>query len=176
MEMPTGLNVADLTAYATIGSTAIAIMAFFISVWTGRIQRQHNRLSVRPLPEIQLRDMDGHIRVKLINNGTGPLIIERLAVLESGKVVGSSLIELMPAGFVGWTFFVHVVDGRSIAPNGEIVLIDLEYDSRDSAERRFAMSVRGILRALEVRVEYSSIYGNALPVYEKELDWFGRLL
>lgn len=175
MEFPAAATIADLTTYATIGSTVIAVMAFVISIWTAWTQRQHNKLSVRPLPEIQLRDMNGHIRIKLINNGTGPLIINKLEVLNKNKVVGRALIDLMPLGG-GWSFFVAAIDGRSVAPNGEITLLDFEYDPNNIAELDFATLTREALCGLNIDISYKSIYGNTLPRYKKDLVWFGRLL
>jgi len=176
MELPPPITAADLTTYATVGSTVTAVLAFAISIWTAWAQRQHNKLSVRPLPEIQLRDMNGHIQVKLINNGTGPLVIKKLEVLDNKKIVGRALIELIPLGGRGWNFFVDIIDGRSIAPNGEILLLDLEYDTNNITEREFAKSTRVALCNLDINISYKSIYGNTLPSYQKKLTWFSRLI
>lgn len=169
-------TVTDLTAYATIASTLIATIAIAISIWTGWIQRQHNKLSVRPLPEIQLRDMIGHISVKLINNGTGPLIVKKFTVIDCNNCAHKTLIDLMPPTSSGWTFFVHIMDNRSIAPNGEIILLELNYDPNNSEEKNPATLTRATLRDLKINLIYQSVYGNTLPQYEKELKWFGRLL
>jgi hypothetical protein len=176
MDPTAALTIAAFATYSTIGSTVVAIMALGMSIWTAWIQRQHNKLSVRPLPEIQLRDMNGQVRVKLINNGTGPLIIKSLEVLDGKKIVGRALIQLMPSGGHGWNFFVDIIDGRSIAPNGEITLIDLEYDPHNKAELDFATSTRAALSCLGIRIHYKSIYGNNLPSHQRDLAWFGRLL
>ncbi|QVN05640.1 hypothetical protein JYG35_18590 [Pseudomonas rhodesiae] len=176
VEVPVAFAVSDWTAYATIGSTVIAVLAFVISIWTGWIQRQHNKLSVMPLPEIQLKDMNGYICVKLINNGTGPLIIKKLEVLHGKNVVGRALIDLMPPGGSEWSFFVYIVDDRSIAPNGEIILLELEYDPNDSVEQDFATLTRQALCTLCIDLSYKGIYGDTFPVYKKDLTWFCRLL
>ncbi|WP_421552635.1 hypothetical protein [Pseudomonas yamanorum] len=166
----------ELATYSTIGATIVALLAFFTSIWSAMTQRKHNRLSVRPLPEVQLRDMDGHIRIQLRNNGTGPLIIDTFRVGSGENKGGKTLIELMPQNESNWTFFVHNIDGRSIRPNGEIILLELEYDHNNGAELAFANSTRAILCKLEIVVNYKSVYNDKLPQYDKSLSWFGRLI
>ena len=85
MSVPTAIQPLDLATYLSIGATIIALLAVIVSSWTAWMQRQHNKLSFRPFPEIQLRDMNGHIKISLTNNGTGPLIIKTLNVLKYKK-------------------------------------------------------------------------------------------
>jgi len=165
----------DLATYLTIGATFIALIAVIISGWTAWMQRQHNKLSFSPFPEIQLRDMDGQVRVQISNNGTGPLIIQTLTIKRNNGVVGKALIELMPPSGQ-WSFFVHEVDGRSIKPAGDIVLLDLNYNPDNFQELAFANQTRKSLCTLEIEITYRNIYNDVLPIYKKSLTWFGRLI
>jgi hypothetical protein len=122
-----------------------------------------------------VRDLRGHIRVKLYNNGTGPLIIKKLRVHKPGVKPYDALISAMPDGGE-WGFFVGNVDGRSIRPGASINLLDLKYDESSKPELEFSRQVRTALQHLTVSVKYGDIYGKKMPVYEKALDWFGRTL
>jgi hypothetical protein len=148
-------DIADVMV--AIAAGAISLIALGVALWTALLQRQHNRLSVRPLAQILVRDLRGHIRVKLYNNGTG------------------ALISAMPDGGE-WGFFVGNVDGRSIRPGASINLLDLKYDESSKPELEFSRQVRTALQHLTVSVKYGDIYGKKMPVYEKALDWFGRTL
>ncbi|NWF08377.1 hypothetical protein HX810_12000 [Pseudomonas salomonii] len=165
----------DLATCLTIGATFIALIAVIISGWTAWMQRQHNKLSFSPFPEIQLRDMNGQVRIQISNNGTGPLIIQTLTVKRNDVVVGKTLIELMPPNGQ-WSFFVHEIDGRSIKPAGDIILLDFKYDPENQKELDFANHTRKALCTLEIEITYKNIYNDILPIYKKNLTWFSRLI
>lgn len=175
MAVPTATQSIDLATYLSIGASTIALLAVIVSSWTAWMQRQHNKLSFRPFPEIQLRDMSGHIKISLTNNGTGPLIIKTLSVLKYKKNTEKALIELMPA-YNGWTFFAHNVDGRSIKPSGDIILLELEYNPQNPNQLNIANLIRENLRTLDIEIKYMNVYENIFPTYTKNLSWFGRLI
>jgi hypothetical protein len=169
-------------AFGALASAAAAFLALLlacisigISVWAARLQRKHNELSVRPLAEVTVADFENSLRIKLRNNGTGPMVITSVAVTK-GSVTHSSIIEWMPSlpSNRPWNTFSHALSNRSLQPGGEIVLLELtEYpDEVNFAESR--ESVRASLASLTVNVSYTDIYNKAMPVRIKSLEWFGR--
>jgi len=146
-----------------------AVLAFVIAVLALRAQREHNRLSVRPLPEIKFKDLEGHQVVTLANHGTGPLIIKALGISKGGEIVADALIDLMPAHIKSWDWFVGSLNGRSVPVGGSIDLIEYKTISKSNQQ-----AVRGALKDLSVHVIYCDIYNGDHPVYRKSLEWFGR--
>jgi hypothetical protein len=173
-------------AVAALGSAVLAAVACIISVIslyvassTLKHQREHNRLSVRPLANITVGDFEDWLYVKLENNGTGPLLIKVIRVIgatDPSEPLINCMPELDPK--VSWTNFIEESSGRSMQPGGEIPLIELSSES-SSSQAQFALSrdrVREALGKLKVEVEYTDIYGSKLPLALRDLDWFHRML
>lgn len=171
-----GITLDQLGTLANVATTLIAVCALFSTLWAALIQRQHNKLSVRPIPQIELRDMNNHILINLCNNGAGPLIINKFTVKDKNKTLGNSLIECLPKEQIYWTFFVACIDGRSIRPNDQITLIELEYEYSDKKQLALADLVRWRLAELTIEIEYENVYQDTMPTYTKTLEWFKRLL
>lgn len=169
-------------AFGAIASAAAAFLALlvstvsvFVSMHALAIQRKHNILSVRPLAEVMVADYENSIRIRLRNNGSGPLIILGLTVSD-GSSTKESLVKWMPSLPTqrAWTTFSHVLKNQTLLPGDEIVLLELtEYDGENSFEK-CRVIVREALSKLIVNVEYSDIYNTVLPPHKKPLSWYGR--
>ncbi len=175
----------DTNAANAFGALASAVAAFaalfvsgvslFISIRALSIQRKHNELSVRPLAEVTVADYENSIRVKVRNNGSGPMIIRCLTVSD-GSSTHETLIDWMPPLPTGrlWTTFSHHLRNRTLLPGGEIVLLEL---TEGEGEKNFAKClniVRAALAPLTVNVEYTDIYNQVMKPHQKPLSWFGR--
>jgi len=173
-------------AVAAIGSAvlaAVAVILSLISLYLShaalRHQREHNRLTVRPLAYVVVGDYENHLFVKLRNNGTGPMIITSIVVV-GAKEPSAPLISAMPQLHpkVSWTNFVEDCSGRSVPAGGDLSLVELSSESSSSAGQ-FALSrdlVRSALGKLEVQVEYTDIYRTKLPAARRSLKFFHRTL
>ncbi|WP_353395966.1 hypothetical protein [Hydrogenophaga sp. 5NK40-0174] len=175
----------DANAVNAFGALASAIAAFLalvvsgISVWIAlramSAQQKHNELSVRPLAEVTVADYENSLRVKVRNNGTGPMIITAVQVSD-GTDLKACVVEWMPPLPAGrpWNTFSHELKDRTLQPGSEIVLLELtEYDG----ERNYAAcreAVRAALAPLTISVSYTDVYNKAMPVRVKQLSWFGR--
>lgn len=182
-----GLLKSDANAANAFGAIASAVAAFlalflsvisvWISVWSARTQRKHNLLSVRPLAEVTVADYENSLRVKLRNNGTGPMIILSITVSDDSNAK-DCLIDWMPdlPGGRPWNTFTHALRHRTLQPGAEIILLELtEYEG----ERNFPKCrdlTRKALASLTVDVEYTDIYESVLRPCRKPLSWFGRNL
>lgn len=171
-------------AVAAFGSAilaAVACLISFISLYvshrTAKHQENHDRMSVRPLVYVALGDYENRLYVKIQNNGVGPLILKRITV-EGAAEPNKPLIEAMPElpQKAAWTNFVEEITGRSVPPGGEVFLVDLEEGS--SASRAYFTLARDLVRValgpLTVKVEYTDVYDQSLPIAVRKLDWFHR--
>ena len=173
-------------AVAAIGSAVLAgaavllsLVSLFVSHAAPRHQREHNRLSVRPLAYVMFGDYENQLFVKLRNNGTGPMIVKSIYIAGAEDPL-QPLVNAMPnlPPKVSWTNFVEECEGRSVPAGGELVLLDLASES-SSSQAQFTLfrdSVRLVLGKLTVQAEYTDIYGTNLPATSRELKFFHRML
>lgn len=171
-------------AFGALASAAAAFLALifsaisvWISVWSARTQRKHNQLSVRPLAEVTVADYENSLRVKLRNNGTGPMIIVAVTVSD-GSNAKECLIDWMPdlPSDRPWNTFTHALRHRTLQAGAEIILLEL---TKHDGERNFSKcrnSIRRALAPLTVNVEYTDIYESVMRPCRKSLSWFGRNL
>lgn len=172
-------------ALGAVASAAAAFLALFvsaisvgISVWAVNSQRRHNELSVRPLAEIMVGDYEHSLRVKLRNNGIGPMIVTAVTVSD-GTNAKPSLIDWMPDDLPNerdWNDFVDDIRGRTLAPGGEIVLLELTEYEKEVGFASCRDMVRAALAPLSLNVEYTNIYNTVMEPKRRDLDWFGRTL
>src|SRR5690606_3006367 len=124
-----------------------------------RTQRQHNRLSVKPIPFIACADYEDHLRVKVRNDGTGPLIVKSVNVQRGGSTEHDELVSYMPNLPPGlhWANFSSGMV-RSIPAGGELVLLELKLDLSKLHHTNFRDQCRARLKPLTVAVDYTDVY------------------
>ena len=156
------------------GSAFVALCAMITSIIALAMQRKHNRLSVQPIPEITVADYEDSIRLRLRNNGTGPLLIKLISVTD-GNITKPKLVSWMPTlNGRAWNHFSTDLVGRSLQPGKFIPLIELTAHEGEQGFNTHRDNCRRVLQNLTVKVEYSDIYQSKFPCYEKKLTWFGR--
>ncbi len=85
--------------YIALASATVAICALGVTVWQGRQNHKHNKLSVRPFlePELERQRDDsndqGKIILELVNRGVGPAIIKNFVLLFNGEEVSQNSIK-----------------------------------------------------------------------------------
>lgn len=169
-------------AFGALASAAAAFLALlvsaismWISVRTSSQQQTHNALTVRPLAEVTVANYEDSLRVKLLNNGTGPLILKAITVSDGSSAL-PSIIDWMPGLPMErpWNNYSKNFLNRSLAAGAELVLLEL---TEREGEQDFAAcrdSVRMVLAHLTVNVEYTDIYGETMRPVRKELNWFAQ--
>lgn len=169
-------------AVAAISGVIIATLAFLVSVISLvnsikslKHHRRHNILTVKPIPEVTVANYENSLRIRIRNNGTGPLLISRF-IVKKGNEERDSMIKWMnklPNERL-WTHFATDIDNRSILPGKSIPLLEL---TEQEGETDFSQSrdvCREWLNDLECLVDYSDIYGSKFDTYSKKLDWFKK--
>ncbi len=170
-----------ITAICAVVISVCSLIVSVISLWR---QRQHDRKSVLPIPQIILADYEDRLSVAIENAGVGPLVIQGLDVTHSlSNEVKPSVIAHMPdlPSRYFWSTFAEKVEGRAISAQNRLVLLELVRP--DSIEEKFDQTfdqVRNAIRTqlgyLTISVSVADIYGAKLPICIRHLDWFHRLL
>lgn len=172
-------------AIGTITSAAIAAFAFCVAVASVyythkglKSQQKHNALSVLPVPFIALADYENLIRVKIRNDGLGPLFIEGIDIIDGEKVNEyDNLVSYLPQppSSLAWSNFSSGYV-RSIRPGDDLVLIEIEIHTAEKPNVIYREILRKRLSALKISVRYTCAYGNAFAPIERDLAFFARRL
>lgn len=157
----------SISAICAVAAVAISIVSMVFTVIYSHKQNEHNRNSVRPISAIKFNDYEDQIAVKIENFGTGPLLIEKLRLIQDG-CESETLISLMPNIDQTWTTFTEKVDGWTIPVGGSIVLIEI--NPKNSTIRT---CVRKALSPITLSIDYKDIYSTKFHD-ERSLDFFGR--
>lgn len=162
------------SAAAAILALVVSVISVWISVRTAKMQQVHNALTVRPLAEVTLANYENSLRVRVHNNGVGPLILNAINVSD-GRTTLPSLIEWMPElpGGRPWNDYSKNFQQRSLAVGTFLTLIELTERESETYFSDCRDLVRRSLEPLAVTVEYTDIYGTTMPSVQKSLNWFG---
>lgn len=163
------------SALTALFALLVSVISLFVSRSALKIQHKHNVLSIKPLPEVTVADYENSLRIKIRNNGSGPMIIQSI-MIDDGKNEKESLIEWMPnlPNNRAWNTFSHSLKQRTLLAGHEIKLLEL---TEFEGERYFSECrelVRDALSCLNIHVLYTDVYGTNFPRHTKKLDWFSR--
>lgn len=166
----------DAGTITAICALIVSVVATGLAIWFGVIQRNHMRLSVRPIAAVPIADFEDRVGVFLANKGLGPMLIKKLEVKDKNGNIHSDLLSHMPPLKKGvlWLNFHVSVDGAALEQGRRLELLVLEGDPKNTIYRESRDDIRKVLKDLTVKVEYEDLYGNTLPSVEKELSFFGR--
>lgn len=139
-------------AITSIGTVIISVLAFLVSIYVAISQNHFNKNSIKPICNISCIDYTNHIRVELINNGLGVMIIKKLQIKEAADRSETSIIGFLPKN-IQLSHYIRETSGRSLVQGGKIVLLDLKSESSVDIER-----LRNILSQLTVIVHFTDIY------------------
>ncbi len=137
----------------TLGvSVVISTISIVFGILGMAFQRSHNRKSVKPLCNVDIRETVKGFRVAIVNAGLGPMTVTRVRLGKEGGTGKGSLIEpadVVPAGPHCRVFSEEIV-GRVLPPMAEQTILECDGAS--------AMKIRRALRDYTLIVSYSDIY------------------
>ncbi len=152
-------------------SLAMSFLALVATFYQAHLQRIHNQKSVQPLAQINLRDRDGEMFIRVGNNGVGPLIVDRVTFTKDGQQYEriQDCLGIDPKSY----FHIRVGDAnkKTIVAGGFLELFSKTLDPLENGEK-VALFQRE-LSCLHVKVQGHDIYDNSVSV-EKNLEWFVR--
>lgn len=151
----------------------ISVFALFISIITMFFQQKHNKNSVIPLGRIIVGDYEDDIFVKIVNSGTGPLIVEKLYCNLKNEKITDTLIELLEEILENEiaTDFVEDITNRVISPNKEIILFRITRE--EEIEEQLKKKLRQRLSDVTIEIKYKDIYNQSF-IEKRKLNFFGR--
>lgn len=156
---------------------SIALLTSVFSIIVGVVglyfQRIHNKKSVLPLGSINLADYEDCLRIKISNNGVGPMIIKS-CITKGNSENKSYPIDWMPDNII-WKTFRRNLEEHAIIASESLTLLELNVDLNDKAAVKQREKIRNILKDLEMTIKYTDIYGKNFTESRK-LNWFGRNL
>jgi hypothetical protein len=154
----------------------IGIIALIFTAITFRVQRKHNRLSVRPIAIISVGDYENKLTVSIQNKGTGPLIIKDLSITSENGKIEKAIINYFDSDYdhVVWSTFCADIDGWAILPGETQTLIKLDGNPADEDFVLIRNRVRKVLASLKVELRYQDIYEIDMPKKVRKLDFFAR--
>lgn len=177
---PEQTNAIAAVVSACVGLLALAVagLSIFFTIRGLALQREHNRLSVVPVPFIALADYENLIRAKVRNDGIGPLMVKSLTYSRGGtNNEHQDLVSYMPALPEG-LFWSNYSSGyvRSIRPGDELILIELAGEIAETKFIEFRNKCRRVLSEMTITVDFTDVYGRTFQPVSRDLDWFGRRL
>ncbi|MDG4858054.1 hypothetical protein P8605_07800 [Streptomyces sp. T-3] len=149
----------DASTVVAICATFVAVASLVVSVHEGRASRQHNRLSVRPLLQLDHSWRIGQkAGLRLTNAGLGPAIVVRTVLTVDGNPLGGftrpvvdGVRETLPFRPSAVTF----TEGDFLRTDHDSYLLSIDdYDPRAHE----ALSDL-ITRRLSLEIWYESLYG-----------------
>lgn len=167
-------NPQQVSALVALCAVSLSLMSIILTVTALWFQRRHYFKSLTPILYISARDYENLLEVSLMNDGIGPLLVEKIVTSSDGEEK-ENIIEWMPKGIV-WSTFTKFISGRCIPAGKSVILVRIEGDPHDAEFQRKRDSVRRALSGLQVNVKYRDIYGRKMPNAARSFDWFARNL
>jgi hypothetical protein len=163
----------DVEIWVAMASAVIAICALGVTIWQGRQNYKHNKLSVRPfLGTFEYRDIinnnTGRLTFELMNCGIGPAIIKNFVLFYDGKEVSRNnrktyyaFLQNLLADF-GRLEISMYSPGAAMQIGEKLLLLSFDYD--------FKKQDIGFTNKLNLIVDYQSIYENKVFTYDSKRD------
>ena len=155
----------------------VAFLAVVMSVWSLLHQRQHDKLTYKPIPVVIKYNYNDRVLVRLWNKGNGPMFIKSF---QAGNK--DSLIALMPLETRKLTYmeFVDTLPDRIIVPGDSLNLLEFKVrtdDQRYTPEKYMETLnvIKRTLHGVEVHLRYANIYKDVMLYESKKLN-FGNLV
>lgn len=166
-----------LQNFVAISAVVISLIALFVSLWSLRVQRKHNKKTVRPAGHVQLHDSLQGLCVRIVNKGCGPMYIKEFTAVQNEIIKHNIVYHLPDVILNGITHQTHTEpEGYWLVPGEELVLLKLQGDHTDQRFVQVRDSVRLILSQMVVRLTFCDVYDQTHPVFEKSLSWYRRNL
>lgn len=149
----------------SIISIIVSLGAVFVSIFSLKAQIKHNHQSVLPKIDFKAGDHDNSIYIKLINNGIGPAIIDKIDCFYDGTAslvnpTSNSLYGLLSddnaitKDTIKLAEHEEIFSGYALLPGEIITLLDLKKDENNSFT-----AFRLMLKDTKLTVYYKDIYG-----------------
>ncbi|WP_338875019.1 hypothetical protein WBJ53_05320 [Spirosoma sp. SC4-14] len=157
-----------MTWDVTVLISVLAVVGLFCQVY---LQRTHNEKSLKPLGQIDFRDRQDQLYIRVSNNGVGPMILDRLWFIKDGKRY-ATIEECLHLDRRSYSRLDgHESVRKVILPNSSLTIFEA---SLAPQENETALNhVRDQLSPITLKVEFHDIYDNKMSI-ERDFQWFNR--
>lgn len=152
-------------------TSVISVLALIGLFWQVYLQRTHNEKSLKPLGQIDFRDRQDQLYVRISNNGVGPMILDHLCFIKDGKsyVTIEDCLNLDKRSYAR-------LDGtesvrKVILPNSFLTIFEASLAPKESETE--LNHVRDQLSSISLKVKFHDIYDNTMSI-ERDFQWFSR--
>jgi hypothetical protein len=144
-----------------------------LTVFTLRIHRRHNQLSVKPLGDFYLSNFESKLAVTIENRGNGPLIIKSFQAVRDG-ISKPNLLDWMPQLPPGilWSNYAKDLEGTALRPSESVPLIEFSLDTQNREHTAQRDRIRQSLAKITVELHYTDIYDNEFSTPQQSLSRF----
>ena len=160
-----------------IGFATLCAM-MYLALHARQLENTRKAENSHPVGLIRCADYETDIQVFLENAGVGPLRIDEFTIIQKGSPVAKkNLVELMPTTPKGlrWRFFTLGGPPPYLHPNTQAMLLHLQGKEGDAVFTKYRDEVREKMNEIEIKLEYSNIYGESQPAATRKLnEVFGR--
>lgn len=157
-----------MTWDATVLISVLALLGLFFQVY---LQRTHNEKSLKPLGQIDFRDRQDLLYVRVSNNGVGPMILDRLCFIKDGKSY-TAIEECLQLERRSYSRLDgHESVRKVILPNSSLTIFEASLTPQESETA--LNHVRDQLSPITLKVEFHDIYDNKMTI-ERDFQWFSR--
>ena len=163
----------DAEIWVATASAVIALCALGVTIWQGRQNYKHNKLSVRPfLGTFMYTDIvnkkTARRTFELMNCGIGPAIIKNFVLLYDGKEVSRNNRKIYYAFLQNLLADFEEVEISGYGPGAamqigeKLLLLSFDYN--------FEKQDISFTNKLNLIVDYQSIYGDEVFTYDSKRD------
>ena len=155
----------------SLASAVVAVCALSVTVWQGRQNYKHNKMSVRPKltasEDYQDDDKGRTVSFELINSGFGPAIIKDFILVYYGKEVSKNNCKGYEDFLMQLSKDVAFQSMYSFIPDSS--LLAGERYELFSFRHKHGQDV-SFIDKLNLRVNYQSIYEDETFIYDSKKD------
>ncbi len=165
-------NSLNISVWMLCVTLFLSVSTVTLSALNMAFQRSHNRKSVKPFCNIHKSISRNGISLSIMNAGLGPMIIQKIVLLESVDDTvknGIKFTDLLPPE-LHYDKVVNAKDSYIIPPMGEIKLFEFVLDSK--AGKGSIDLLKSTLEGFHICIVYKDIYDRTRE--KRELLIFGK--
>jgi hypothetical protein len=189
-QIPTiNVNILNNNQIPTFAALLISFLSIGIGAWTLHTQQKHNKLSVRPIAEMERWDlptgapgMSPQLTVIISNSGIGPMIIKSIKTKNklSGEIREHPTDWILPTEICSKTQGISrkLKDNTTIKEGDKVEILKFSWTANDLKHPEVIKDIqmiRRILKDLVIHVKYTNIYGDEQPEMTGSLEMFGEI-
>lgn len=147
---------------AAMSSVFVAICALVVSLWQGHIMRKHNRLSSKPVIDMNLHVTTQKVCLEILNCGLGPGFLQALDVSHGGttyNLMDEVSLQRYFEGVAPRSLGVNPTLGQhnfnAVIPVGTISIMEVPGAFKINVPQHVSQTIRGA----RFSIKYKCIYG-----------------